>query len=157
MYPILLFLAVMFVFSLRSVVMKLLTKKISVETILIIVIAINLFLMLLCYCFLFDKKRIQTDLKLLLKDNDAYVLWVVLFIAGIVSVVFRYVYYNMIKEHNLYHVSLLLATLPIFVLTTSYFILGEIITMRHFIAMIVIITGVVLLESKGGILTRNIK
>ena len=32
MYPILLFITVMFVFSLRSVVMKLLTKKISVET-----------------------------------------------------------------------------------------------------------------------------
>lgn len=157
MYPILLFIAVMFVFSLRSVVMKLLTKKISVETILIIVIGVNLLLMMLCYFFLFDKKRIQSDLNLLLKDSDSHVLWAVLFIAGTVSVVFRYVYYNMIKEHNLYHVSLLLATLPIFILITSYFTLGEVISTRHILAMAIIICGAFLLESKEGILTRNIK
>jgi drug/metabolite transporter (DMT)-like permease len=155
MYPILLFIAVMFVFSLRSVVMKLLTKKISVETILMIVIGINLLLMMLCYFFLFDKKRIRSDFNLLLKDSDSFILWSVLLIAGMVSVVFRFVYYNMIKEHNLYHVSLLLATLPIFVLVTSYITLGEEITSRHLLAMAIIISGALLLESKGGILTQN--
>lgn len=156
MYPIL-FIAVMFVFSLRSVVMKLLTKKISVETILMIVIGINLFLMMLCYFFLFDKKRIRSDLNLLLKDSDSFILWSVLLIAGTVSVVFRFVYYNMIKEHNLYHVSLLLATLPIFVLVTSYITLGEEINSRHLLAMAIIISGALLLESKEGILTQNTK
>lgn len=143
----------MFVFSLRSVVMKLLTKKISVETIIMIVIAINLSLITLCYLFLFDKKRIHSDMDLLLKDSDAYILWFVLVIAGIVSVIFRYVYYNLIKEHNLYHISLLLATLPVFVLIMSYFILGEDITSRHLIAMVIIVFGAILLESKQGILT----
>ena len=157
MYPILLFIAVMFVFSLRSVVMKLLTKKISVETILMIVIGINLLLMMLCYFFLFDKKRIRSDFNLLLKDSDSFILWSVLLIAGTVSVVFRFVYYNMIKEHNLYHVSLLLATLPIFVLVTSYITLGEEITSRHLLAMAIIISGAFLLESKEGILTQNTK
>ena len=156
MYPILLFIAVMFVFSLRSVVMKLLTKKISVETILMIVIGINLLLMMLCYFFLFDKKRIRSDLNLLLKDSDSFILWSVLLIAGTVSVVFRFVYYNMIKEHNLYHVSLL-ATLPIFVLVTSYITLGEEINSRHLLAMAIIISGALLLESKEGILTQNTK
>ena len=150
MYPIL-FIAVMFVFSLRSVVMKLLTKKISVETILMIVIGINFSI------FLFDKKRIRSDLNLLLKDSDSFILWSVLLIAGTVSVVFRFVYYNMIKEHNLYHVSLLLATLPIFVLVTSYITLGEEITSRHLLAMAIIISGAILLESKEGILTQNTK
>ena len=153
MYPILLFITVMFVFSLRSVVMKLLTKKISVERIHMIVIAINLSLISLCYLFLFDKKRIHSDMGLLLKDSDAYILWFVLIIAGIVSVIFRYVYYNMIREHNLYHISLLLATLPVFVLIMSYFILGEDITSRHLIAMVIIVFGAIVLESKQGILT----
>ena len=63
----------------------------------------------------------------------------------------------MIKEHNLYHVSLLLATLPIFVLVTSYITLGEEINSRHLLAMAIIISGALLLESKEGILTQNTK
>ena len=59
----------------------------------------------------------------------------------------------MIKVHKLYHVSLLLATLPVFVLLSSYFILGEKINYKHLVAMFIIIVGLIMLETHQGILT----
>ena len=65
----------------------------------------------------------------------------------------HFVYFNMIKIHKLYHVSLLLATLPVFVLLSSYLILGEKINYTHLVAMFIIVVGLVMLESHQGILT----
>ena len=57
MYALLLFFAVMIIFSIRSVVMKLLTKQISVETVIVIVVGINIMLVTLVYLMFFDKKQ----------------------------------------------------------------------------------------------------
>ena len=55
MYALILFVLVMIVFSLRSVVMKILRKKISVETVLVMLVGINFFLVLIAYLLFFDK------------------------------------------------------------------------------------------------------
>lgn len=152
-YPILLFCLVMFIFSIRSVIMKVLTKKLSTETILILVILINIVLVLLCYLFFFDKSKIKKEIITIINDPDSLYIWPTLFVIGIISVMFRFVYYSLIKNNNLYHVSLLFSTLPVFILIAGYFILNEKITRLHFIAMIFIIIGVILLENENGILT----
>ena len=153
MYALILFVLVMIVFSLRSVVMKILRKKISVETVLVMLVGINFFLVLIAYLLFFDKKRIKEDAVLLLTSPDAPAMWSILIFAGIVSVGFGYVYYHAISVYKLYHVSLLLATLPIFVLLSAYFLLGEKITPTHLVSMAIIIFGLVILEYDKGLLT----
>ena len=153
MYPILLFLLAMFIFSIRGVVIKMLTKKVSVETVMVMVAGINLLMILLAYVLFFNKKRINEDMTLLMSSENAPVMWSILVFAGMVSLGFAYVYFHMIKHHKLYHVSLLLATLPVFVLVSSYFILGEKINYKHLVAMFIIIVGLIMLETHQGILT----
>ena len=153
MYALLLFLAVMIIFSIRSVVMKLLTKQISVETVIVIVVGINIMLVSLAYLMFFDKKRISNDIQTLMSSSDAPLLWTFLIFAGAVSIGFAYVYYNLISVYKLYHVSLLFSTLPVFILIAGYIFLGETISYKHLIAMFVVITGLVMLESSKGILT----
>ena len=153
MYPLLLFLIAMFIFSVRGVVVKMLTKKVSIETVMVMIAGINLLMILLAYMFLFNKERINQDMKLLMTANDAPMLWGILIFAGMVSLGFAFVYFHMIKVHKLYHVSLLLATLPVFVLLSSYFILGEKINYKHLVAMFIIIVGLIMLETHQGILT----
>ena len=153
MYVLILFVLAMFVFSGRSVVMKVLRKKISVETVLVMLVGINFFLVLISYLLFFDKKRIAEDMELLTTSPDAPVLWSILVFAGMVSVGFGYVYYHAISVYKLYHISLLLATLPVFTLISAYFLLGEKITPTHLISMVIIIFGLVVLEYDKGILT----
>mgnify|MGYP005715994759 FL=1 len=153
MYALLLFFAVMIIFSIRSVVMKLLTKQISVETVIVIVVGINIMLVSLVYLMFFDKKQISEDLKVLMSSPDAPLLWTFLVFAGAVNIGFAYVYYNLISVYKLYHVSLLFSTLPVFILIAGFFFLGETISYTHLIAMFVVVTGLVMLESHKGILT----
>tara|TARA_B100000123_G_C25463420_1_gene311411 strand:+ start:93 stop:554 length:462 start_codon:yes stop_codon:yes gene_type:complete len=153
MYALLLFFAVMIIFSIRSVVMKLLTKQISVETVIVIVVGINIMLVTLVYLMFFDKKQISEDLKVLMSSPDAPLLWTFLVFAGAVNIGFAYVYYNLISVYKLYHVSLLFSTLPVFILIAGFFFLGETISYTHLIAMFVVVTGLVMLESHKGILT----
>ena len=153
MYAVLLFIMAMFIFSVRGVVVKMLTKKVSVETVMVMIACINLTMILLAYLFLFNKERINRDMNLLITAKDAPLLWGILIFAGCVSLGFAFVYFNMIKIHKLYHVSLLLATLTVFVLLSSYLILGEKINYTHLVAMFIIVVGLVMLESHQGILT----
>ena len=153
MYALLLFFAVMIIFSIRSVVMKLLTKQISVETVIVIVVGINVMLVTLVYLMFFDKKQISEDLRVLMSSPDAPLLWTFLVFAGAVNIGFAYVYYNLISVYKLYHVSLLFSTLPVFILIAGFFFLGETISYTHLIAMFVVVTGLVMLESHKGILT----
>ena len=91
MYALLLFFAVMIIFSIRSVVMKLLTKQISVETVIVIVVGINVMLVTLVYLMFFDKKQISEDLRVLMSSPDAPLLWTFLVFAGAVNIGFAYV------------------------------------------------------------------
>ena len=68
----------MFIFSVRGVVVKMLTKKVSIETVMVMIAGINLLMILLAYMFLFNKERINQDMKLLMTANDAPVLWGIL-------------------------------------------------------------------------------
>lgn len=153
MYAVLLFIMAMFIFSVRGVVVKMLTKQVSIETVMVMIAGINLLMILFAYLFLFNKERINKDMNLLTTTKDAPLLWAILVFAGAVSLGFAYVYFHMIKVHKLYHVSLLLATLPVFVLFSSYMILGEKISYTHLVAMFIIIVGLVMLETHQGILT----
>ena len=51
MYAVLLFIMAMFIFSVRGVVVKMLTKKVSVETVMVMIAGINLTMILLAYLF----------------------------------------------------------------------------------------------------------
>lgn len=153
MYVSLLFVLAMFLFSLRSVGEKILTKTITVETMLLVIICLNVIIGLVMYLVVVDKKRVHADINTLVTSENAPTVWLILTYVSIIGVLFAYIYYYLIKTHKLYYVNLLLATFPVFIVVSGYIFLNERITVRHIVSMIVIILGVMLLEYDNEILS----
>ena len=102
-----------------EVLYKNVNKKVSIETVMVMIAGINLLMILLAYV-LFNKERINQDMTLMMPMM--LLLWGILIFAGMVSLGFAFVYFHMIKVIS-FIMSLLLATLPVFVLLSSFFII----------------------------------
>jgi drug/metabolite transporter (DMT)-like permease len=99
------------------------------------------FIFTLCY-FACNKKKVIEPLKQLPLSIIA-----LMCVTALIGFLANYMYFNVIGKHASYLVSALIFSSPFFTLILSYLLLKEEITMMSFIAVMLIVVGIIMLAT----------
>jgi len=136
------FLLIFGALAIRDVIYKILVHKASPESIVLLFIVTNIFVGLFLYIFVFERAKIHNDFNNLLTIENAPLI----IFSSIVGLTFTYYYYTIIKTEKLYFVNLIFVMYPVFIAIAAYYFLNQKITINEIFAMIVIITGAIMLN-----------
>jgi len=128
--------------AIRDVIYKKLVNKALPESLILLFVVANIFVGLFLYLFVFERAKIHNDFKNLINIEHAPMI----IFSSIVGLLFTYYYYIIIKTEKLLFVNLLFALYPIVIAIAGYYFLNEKITINEMFAMIIIITGAIMLQ-----------
>lgn len=128
--------------AIRDVIYKKLVHKSSPESLILLFVIANIFVGLFLYTFVFERAKIHNDFSTLINIEHTPLI----IFSSIVGLLFTYYYYIIIKTEKLYFVNLIFAVYPVFIAIAGYYFLNQKITTNELFAMIVIITGVIMLN-----------
>ena len=128
--------------AIRDVIYKKLVHKSSPESLILLFVIVNIFVGLFLYTFVFERAKIHNDFSKLI--NIEHIPLIIF--SSIVGMLFTYYYYIIIKTEKLYFVNLIFAMYPVFIAIAGYYFLNQTITTNELFAMIIIITGAIMLS-----------
>ena len=136
-------LSVATIYGITPLMEKHIIKFIEVESF-IILSGLIVFLCCAIYWFFFDKNRLWKDIQTI--KNDPILILFVFLTAILVFIIASFIQKRVMKNNKAYLVTSMIATYPIITVILGYLLLNEEITLSHMLGVLLIISGVVLLN-----------
>ena len=128
--------------GLRPIINKHLLKLINVNSLIVFSGIIN-FIFILSYILFIERDTIIKDFHKI--KNDKIALLLLVFITFCIFIVIDYATFELLKIHKAYLIEAVIAIYPLITMLFGYLILNETVSYIHFLGVIFIITGLVLL------------
>lgn len=131
-------------FAINPVLTKYMLRFISIKSLVLLTGIAYLFVSSILLLFLYDK-GIQKDIDMLFQRG--HYLGLMLLGFPLIHIITHYFYFSLIRDNKTYFATALVSAYPLLTTVFGYFVLHETITLRHIIAISLIVTGVSLLAS----------
>ena len=119
-------------------------KFISVKS-LVLITGLFYFVISAIVVFLLYDEKLQKDFYKLFENNNKY-LWLIMLSLPLIHLLTHYYYFSLIHDYKTYFVTALVASYPLFTAAFGYLILGETISILHIIGVLLIVSGVSILQ-----------
>jgi drug/metabolite transporter (DMT)-like permease len=128
--------------GLRPIINKHLLKLINVNSLIVFSGIIN-FIFILLYILFIERDNVIKDFHKIRNDKTA--LFLMVFITFCIFIVIDYATFELLKIHKAYLIESVIAIYPLITMLFGYLILNETVSYTHFLGVIFIITGIILL------------
>jgi len=127
------------IFGLTPILEKYILKSITIETMMILS---GLFYgaFMAIYVFCCHGPHFMTDVRTMVESPS---LWVLVALAAfMVLIVANFIYLSVLRDHKAYIVTAITASYPLFTVVAGYLLFHEVISVAHFIGILLIVGGV---------------
>jgi len=131
--------------GLRPIINKYLLNIINVNSLIVISGIIN-FIFILLYLLFIEKDTVVKDFNKLLNNNNKIWLYLLIFITFAIFILIDYITFKLLKNNKAYLIESIIAIYPLITILFGYIILNESISYKHFLGVLFIIFGIVLLS-----------
>lgn len=134
----------LFLFALNPVINKYMLKYISVKG-LVLITGITYFFIAGILIFILYDRQLETDFKTVYLNGNT---WLILLMLSfpLIHIITHYFYYSLIHDYKTYFVTAIVASYPLFTAILGYLVLGETITVMHLIGILLIVSGISVLN-----------
>ena len=136
-------LSVATIYGITPLMEKHITQFIEIESF-IILSGLIIFMCCALYMFFFDKNKLWKDIQTI--KNDPILIFLLFLTAFLIYIVASFIQKSVIKKHKAYLVTSIIATYPIITVILGYLLFNEEITLTHMFGVLLIISGVVILN-----------
>ena len=131
--------------GLRPIINKYLLNIINVNSLIVISGIIN-FIFILLYLLFIEKDTVVKDFNKLLNNNNKIWLYLLIFITFAIFILIDYITFKLLKNNKAYLIESIIAIYPLITILFGYIILNESISYKHFLGVLFVIFGIVLLS-----------
>ena len=137
------YILIFLIYGTRPILYKYIVPYINVES--IILISGMFYLMLaVFYIYITKPTKLMHDVRIMNKNPQLYI-WLCL--SALFGLVATHFYLDILKDSSAVLITALFSAYPLVTATAGYLFLNEVITRKQFIGMVIIIAGVILMNS----------
>ena len=134
---------ILLIFGIRPVLYKYILPYIQVESVILISGLFYALMASVYILFMTPPSKVMNDLRVMNKQKGLYFILLCTALMGLIA---TYLYLFLLKDSPAFVVTALIATYPLVTAATGYLFLNEVVTFTQLIGIVIIITGLVILN-----------
>ena len=137
------YILIFLIYGTRPVLYKYIVPYIQVES-MILISGMFYFILAIFYVYFTKPSKLIQDIRIMNKMPSLYV-W--LWLTALLGLIATHFYLDLLKDSSAFLLTAVLSAYPLVTAAAGYLFLNEVITRKQFIGMVIIIAGVILMNS----------